>query len=346
MTPAQSDLIIADLIARAGQYVGRGVDSEGRVFLADLELSKVAAGKSVSYRFRAQALAGSEVYHDESGLIGVGIDGQLALMASSNHYRHVFLRGLSRVDALEPAAENPVGTLPPRGGSALVFAFNDSHQEDVFRDEIRLSLYDDGRVGHDYAWGLAGGPFAPRSNVVLTNVTAVHDERPVFIRHYEQLREPDNAHYSGSDELLSIGAPIGRLLGLERIGIHIETLPTGRRTSYPHAEMTEEEFVFVLSGHPEVWIDGDVYRLRAGDAVGFKPGNGIAHTFINNAPEPARLVVIGERARPDNKIWYPLNPERRPQVGEDAWWTPVKTALGPHDGLPDRLRPRSAPDTP
>jgi len=341
MTPAQSDVVIADLIARAGQYVGRGVDVTGRVFLADLELTKVAAGKSVAYRFRAQALAGSEVYHDESGLIGVGVDGQLSLMASSNHFRFVFPRSLVRVDALGPAADEPVGTLPPPGaGSVLVFAYNDHLAEDVFRDEIRLSLYDDGRVGHDYAWGMAGGPFAPRSNVVLTNVAALHDERPVFIRHFAQLMDDDDAHYAGSDELLAIGAPVGRLMGLERIGVHIDTLPTGRRTSYPHAELTEEEMVLVISGHPEVWIDGEIYRLRPGDAIGFKPGGGIAHTFINNAPEPARLVIIGEHRRPDNKIWYPLNPEETARKGESRSWVPVKTGLGPHDGLPDLLRPK------
>jgi len=340
MTPAQSDAIIAQLIARAGQYTGRGVDNEGRVFLADLELSKVAAGKSVAYRFRAQALASSDVYHDESGLIGIGVDSQLTLLASSNHYRHVFPRALVRVDALGPTAEAPVGALPPPGrGSVLVFAYNDRLQEEVFRDEIELSLYDDGRVGHDYAWGLAGGPFAPRSNVVLTNVATQHDERPVFIRNFVQLQDADHAHYANSNELLAIGAPIGRLLGLARIGVHIETLPTGRRTSYPHAELTEEELVYVIAGYPEVWIDGEIYRLRPGDAVGFRPGTGIAHTFINNAPEPARLVVIGEHRRPDNKVWYPLNPTTHAQLGERGW-VPAKTGLGPHDGLPDLLRPK------
>ena len=35
-------------------------------------------------------------------------------------------------------------------------------------------------------------------------------ERPSFIGNYKDLQEPDNSHYQGSTELLSVGAPIGR----------------------------------------------------------------------------------------------------------------------------------------
>ena len=332
------DAMLALVAAHAGQYTGRGVDTEGRIFLADFELTSIAAGRSMSCRFRAQALESSEVYHDETGIIGFGVDGPLVLMASSNHYRNVFPRTLVRVETLEPASEDPVGALPPSDrGKVLVFAYNDPANRSVFRDEIKLALYDDGRLGHHYAWGLAGGEFAPRSQVVMTDVAKLHDERPVFMRHYTQLSDGDTSHYQGSDELLGIGAPVGKRLGLERVGVHVELLKSGRRTSYPHAESTEEELVVVIAGYPEVWIDGYIYRLRPGDVVGFPPGTGIAHTFINNAPEPAQLIVVGERRPNDNKVWYPLNGEVTARIGERAW-VPTKTELGPHDGLPDARR--------
>ena len=75
-------------------------------------------------------------------------------------------------------------------------------------------------------------------------------ERPSFIGNYKDLQEPDNNRYQGSTELLSVGAPIGKKLGLKAIGIHIETLPPGRRTSWPHAESAEEEFAYVIEGKP------------------------------------------------------------------------------------------------
>ena len=158
-------------------------------------------------------------------------------------------------------------------------------------------------------------------------------ERPDFIRHWSELEGSDDAHYPGDTERMAIGAPLGRLLGLARIGIHHERLPPGRRTSYPHAESVQEEFVFVVEGTPDVWIDGHLYRLREGDAVGFPAGTGVVHTFLNNTTKEVRLLVVGDANRADNQLRYPLNEAYEEACGE-AWrdWPP--RPLGPHDGRP------------
>jgi uncharacterized cupin superfamily protein/GNAT superfamily N-acetyltransferase len=163
--------------------------------------------------------------------------------------------------------------------------------------------------------------------------------RPNFIKNVSELHAEDEHHYRGSDELLSVSRPIGREAGLLKYGVNYQNLKPGRRTSFPHAESTEEEFVFVLEGTPVVWIDGDVYALKPGDFVAFPAGTGIAHTFINNSNQDAVLLVGGER-REDDKVYYPLNPERKAQIG-NQWWSDVpQLPQGPHDGLPDLLRER------
>src|SRR5580658_9583352 len=131
--------------------------------------------------------------------------------------------------------------------------------------------------------------------------------RPEFIRHWRELEGPDEKHYPDSTELMTIGAPIGRALGLTRIGIHHVRVPPGRRTSYPHAESAEEEFAFVIEGRPDVWIDGVLHALEPGDSVAFPAGTGVCHTFLNNTPEEVRLLVVGEKPKPENRIRYPLN---------------------------------------
>jgi uncharacterized cupin superfamily protein len=90
---------------------------------------------------------------------------------------------------------------------------------------------------------------------------------PACIAHWSEIERPDERHYDGDDELMSIGAPLGGHFGLTKLGIHHERLPPGRRTSFPHAESTEEEFVYVIDGEPDVWLDGHLHRLKAGDAV-------------------------------------------------------------------------------
>jgi RimJ/RimL family protein N-acetyltransferase/uncharacterized cupin superfamily protein len=162
--------------------------------------------------------------------------------------------------------------------------------------------------------------------------------RPPCIQHWTELVQGDDAHYPGSDELLSIGSPLGRAMGLTRLGVHHELLRPGRRTSWPHAERDEEEFVFVLEGTPDVWIDGHLFRLAPGDAVGFPAATGIAHTFLNNTADDVRLLVCGEASRKEHKVHYPLHPARNAAIGEGHWQDVPPRALGAHDGLPDALR--------
>jgi uncharacterized cupin superfamily protein len=163
------------------------------------------------------------------------------------------------------------------------------------------------------------------------------DKRHEAIAHWTDIEGADDSHYPGDDELMSIGAPLARHFGLKRIGIHHERLLPGRRTSYPHAESAEEEFVFVIEGTPEVWLDGNLHRLKPGDAVGFPAGTGLCHTFINNSDREVRLLVVGEAAKPENRIVYPRNPERK-AMREDWWSDWPDRPLGDHDGLPDKVR--------
>lgn len=163
-------------------------------------------------------------------------------------------------------------------------------------------------------------------------------ERPDFIRHWSELEDDGNATYPHDAERFTFGAPLGRALGLTRIGIHHERLPPGRRSSYPHAESLEEEFIYVLEGHPDAWINGALHRLQPGDAVAFPAGTGICHTFINNSESDVRLMVVGEANKPDNRIHYPMHPEYEAQR-KDRWTDVPAQPMGAHDGKPDRAQP-------
>ena len=161
-------------------------------------------------------------------------------------------------------------------------------------------------------------------------------QRPPFILSSKDLPE-EPGQYPDSDEVLSFGKPIGKLAGLLRLGLHLERLPPGHRTSYPHAEQNEEEFVYVLEGEVDAWVDGELHPMQAGELAAFPAGTGINHTFINNSEREALLLVGGEASKRDTKIYYPLNPERKGQVAWSQWWEDVpKRVMGPHDGKPNK----------
>lgn len=160
--------------------------------------------------------------------------------------------------------------------------------------------------------------------------------RPPFIISSTDVPEK-LARYQDSDEDLAYGRPIGKVAGLLRIGLHVKRIPPGHRLSYPHAEEKEEEFVYVLEGHVDAWIDGDLHSMSRGDLAAFPAGTGTCHTFINNSESEAVLLVGGEGDKSDNRIVYPKNPERRPQLPWSQWWDDApQRPLGPHDGKPTR----------
>ena len=142
--------------------------------------------------------------------------------------------------------------------------------------------------------------------------------RPAFVAHWTELEGPDDSRYPGDEELMSIGAPLGRKLGLTRVGIHHERLPPGRRTSYPHAESAEEEsFARGLleyphytrpaewqgRGVPEVLLSGHhaaVARWRQAEAERItrerRPDLWSAHLRGGHSPEMTAAPVVSRRA--------------------------------------------------
>ena len=162
--------------------------------------------------------------------------------------------------------------------------------------------------------------------------------RPPFIRSTAEAEERTHV-YPQSTERLGPERAIGKLAGLERIGINVQRLPPGTRSSWPHAEEDEEEFVYVIEGEVHAWIDGHLHRMVPGDIAAFPAGTGISHCFINNSAREAVLLVGGEKGKPASRIHYPLNPTRKVDLPPAKWWDDVpKRELGPHDGLPDAKR--------
>lgn len=130
-------------------------------------------------------------------------------------------------------------------------------------------------------------------------------------------------------------------MGLERVAINYEVLAPGERSSWPHAHSEAEEFIFILEGHPQIWINSEVYDLNPGDCVGLPPGTGYAHTLINNSNETVRSIVMGECHVPSDKIIYSHHPKRNEEMKERGhlWEDIPAQKMGSHDGWSDRKRP-------
>jgi uncharacterized cupin superfamily protein len=142
------------------------------------------------------------------------------------------------------------------------------------------------------------------------------------------------AYFDHEAKIGGLGSNFSKHFGLQRVGVHHFVIPAGFRTSRPHAESLEDEFVFVIKGEIDLWFNGRIKKMIAGDSIGFLPGTGIGHTFINNSSSDVELFVAGDRTKKENQYRFHLDPEFKVKCG-DKWWEsmPVQD-LGGHNGLP------------
>lgn len=135
-------------------------------------------------------------------------------------------------------------------------------------------------------------------------------QQPEFVVHVDDVPETEGHYPPPYDaEKLSIYRDLGRAAGSKNIGFAVERLLPGRRTSFTHAHSEEEELVYVLSGscHVRLVEPGQAPReipLRAGHAVSFPAGTGIAHAFVNHGPAECTLFIVGERKRGVDRVFY------------------------------------------
>jgi uncharacterized cupin superfamily protein len=110
-------------------------------------------------------------------------------------------------------------------------------------------------------------------------------------------------------ERLGFFRDLGRAAGSKSIGVGLDRLPPGERTSFTHAHSHEEELVYVLEGevHVRLLEPGQEPRevpLGAGHLVCFVAGTRIAHCFVNRGARDAVTLTIGERKRAVDRAFY------------------------------------------
>jgi uncharacterized cupin superfamily protein len=135
-----------------------------------------------------------------------------------------------------------------------------------------------------------------------------------YVVHIDDVPEHEDAYTAPFDkEKTTLHRDLGDATGSRSLGFGFDRLLPGRRTSFTHAHSQEEEIVYVLSGtcHLRVLEPGAEPKeiaLRAGHAVSFVAGTGIAHTFVNHGTEECHLFVVGERKPGRDRIFYPEDP--------------------------------------
>lgn len=97
---------------------------------------------------------------------------------------------------------------------------------------------------------------------------------------------------------------LGDVFGLNNFGVNLTRLAPGSVSSLRHAHSIQDEFVYILAGHPTLHTDEGRTLLAPGMCAGFKGGTGNAHQLINETDEDVVYLEIGDRL-PGDEGRYP-----------------------------------------
>lgn len=93
--------------------------------------------------------------------------------------------------------------------------------------------------------------------------------------------------------------PLGDLFALSNFGVNLTRLEPGAASALRHAHSKQDEFVYILTGHPTLHTDEGLTALSPGMCAGFKAGTGNAHRLINQTATDVVYLEIGDRTAGD-----------------------------------------------
>jgi len=111
--------------------------------------------------------------------------------------------------------------------------------------------------------------------------------------------------------------PLGDLFGLQNFGVNLTRLAPGAISALRHAHSVQDEFVYILQGHPTLHTDEGMTPLEPGMCAGFRAGTGNGHRLQNESHEDVVYLEIGDRT-PGDEGSYP-DDDLRALLVEGRW---------------------------
>ena len=98
--------------------------------------------------------------------------------------------------------------------------------------------------------------------------------------------------------------PLGDLFGLTNFGVNLTRIAPGGVSALRHAHTKQDEFVYILEGHPILVTGAGRTLLEPGMCAGFRAGTGDAHHLVNETARDVVYLEVGDRT-PGDVATYP-----------------------------------------
>jgi uncharacterized cupin superfamily protein len=97
---------------------------------------------------------------------------------------------------------------------------------------------------------------------------------------------------------------LGDVFGLKNFGVNLTSLEPGAVSALRHHHSAQDEFIYILEGHPSLLTDRGETVLEPGMCAGFKARSGDGHQLMNRTSERVVYLEIGDRSVGD-QVAYP-----------------------------------------
>lgn len=97
---------------------------------------------------------------------------------------------------------------------------------------------------------------------------------------------------------------LGEVFGLGNFGVNLVRMAPGTLSALRHAHSEQDEFVYILQGHPTLQTDAGDILLAPGMCAGFAAGTGDAHCLRNTTDAEVLYLEVGDRT-PGDSASYP-----------------------------------------
>lgn len=130
------------------------------------------------------------------------------------------------------------------------------------------------------------------------------DGRPPFLIAASEATTGEGEYEPGG-ETFGLSTRLGEAAGLRRIGVNVDVVRPGERTTKFHWHHDEEECFLVLAGTGILQVGEGSYRIGPGDFFAKREGPERAHQFVNDGEKELRILTIGEHRDGDDAEYPP-----------------------------------------
>lgn len=100
---------------------------------------------------------------------------------------------------------------------------------------------------------------------------------------------------------------VGDAGGLTQFGANIVILAPGGLASMRHWHAEEDEFAYIISGHPTLVDDSGKTAMAPGDCATFPAGVENGHHFVNETEEEVRFLIVGTKSPNERAIYSDID---------------------------------------